>query len=652
MPYIDRPAEFWVGFYSTRPKAKFDLVRSASSYHALQQLLAVGFVQTRKQKNATDFGETFAEHAAFIENMIGIYLHHDAITATSLSLVIGDYLKKVKAVASRFSLLLRQSDYFNSFLQQHTGHSTKSFFDYYFCNWVETGACLLNKFAKQNSPILLLFNPAYSRKLTDSINLPTNELMLYDANNVQVENYIHCMNQFKTGGCKMLYQVDLHSSELKLLRLKTLDNRKGYIFQSSLVAQCTHFLPEAGLKLRVNCSDRADELLVQVGEQPEISLNISLREYLTKDSGPYVFKPAFGFRHSPRPMEDNALLLIEFVDSPVALEVRYVYSQHWTTVRFVKRSQNAGDFGLNLEVELFLRSPTVKNDNRIYTGKEVLVDFKSSFVDNADFFYSQNGLDLERADLPKFKEFVNDIVDDFGLGGCKPLSPDDKDRIVEAFNRNLTDDELVSGYFRPVSAFIGARDRRLPKYFAVLVDRPQAGVSRLPSELQLIIERKSVSSDFRGVNEVTYDDYDGLWSFKLCFHHGPNEDRLRKQQLLKEAEVLKLVTASNLADDLMRPADAGFRQAASSFDSDCLKVDMSLQAEAEEVGQQESLLVRTTNYCSQPLDLGSLADLLEAFDLPRALVREAVRMTVEGVYPWPSPASPRDRARPSSSELR
>jgi hypothetical protein len=94
---------------------------------------------------------------------------------------------------------------------------------------------------------------------------------------------------------------------------------------------------------------------------------------------------------------------------------------HWTVLRYVKRSKNAGDFGLNLEVELFVRSQVLKNDNRIYTGKEILTDFKTSFVDNADFFYNQNGLDVERSAMPNFKEYVNDIVDDFGLGGCKPL---------------------------------------------------------------------------------------------------------------------------------------------------------------------------------------------------------------------------------------
>lgn len=190
----------------------------------------------------------------------------------------------------------------------------------------------------------------------------------------------------------------------------------------------------------------------------------------------------------------------------------------------------------------------------------------------------------------------------------------------------------MSGYFKPVTSFIGARDRRLPRYFAVLVDRPQAGVSRVPSEIQLIVERKSVSSDFRGVNEVTYDDYDGLWAFKLCFHHGDHEDRLRKEQLLKEAEVLKLVTASNLSDDLMHFNDTGFPAAASSFDSDCLKVEMSLQVQLAEDELLESVLVRLTNYCSRLAEVDSLAVLLESFDLPRTLVKEAVRTSIDGVF--------------------
>ena len=184
----------------------------------------------------------------------------------------------------------------------------------------------------------------------------------------------------------------------------------------------------------------------------------------------------------------------------------------------------------------------------------------------------------------------------------------------------------------------------------MLVDRPQAGTSRLPSEVQLIVERKSLSSDFRGVNEVTYDDYDGLWSFKLCFHHGDNEDRLRREQLLKEAEVLKFITASTLPDTAMKPTDNGFQPAKSSFDNECLKVETSLQVLSVENEQQESVFLRATNYCSKQLEVGTLADLLESLDLPRALVKEAVRSSIDGAFdlspenPNPADTKPRSSA--------
>lgn len=185
----------------------------------------------------------------------------------------------------------------------------------------------------------------------------------------------------------------------------------------------------------------------------------------------------------------------------------------------------------------------------------------------------------------------------------------------------------------------------------MLVDRPQAGVSRLPSEVQLIVERKSLSSDFRGVNEVTYDEYDGLWSFTLCFHHGDNEDRLRKEQLLKEAEVLKLITASNLPDDAMKPADNGFQPAASRFDSDCLKLEMSLQVQAVDDQQQESVFLRATNYCAKLLEVDSLAELLDSFDLPRSLVKEAVRTSIDGAFDLPGSA-PSGDSRTADRKLR
>lgn len=196
---------------------------------------------------------------------------------------------------------------------------------------------------------------------------------------------------------------------------------------------------------------------------------------------------------------------------------------------------------------------------------------------------------------------------------------------------NTTNEELISGYFRPVTSFLEVPDdEKTDRSFAVFVDRPAAGVSRLPGQAEIILERKSMASDFRGVPEITNDDYDGTYRHRLVFVEGNVQQTLRKIQLVEETEVLKIVTT--ISQENVFPDARVVSPTAVSFNHNCLRPD--LLPELSE--GTESLLLRLTNLCPDVPTEVKLDRLLEDLGIEATKVRRLVETsadgTIEGVW--------------------
>ena len=66
---------------------------------------------------------------------------------------------------------------------------------------------------------------------------------------------------------------------------------------------------------------------------------------------------------------------------------------------------------------------------------------------------------------------------------------------------NLTVNEEVSGNFYPVTSHIGLEDSSTNKSFVILTDRSQGGSVLKDGEIQLMIHRRLLYDDDRGVGE-------------------------------------------------------------------------------------------------------------------------------------------------------
>jgi hypothetical protein len=79
---------------------------------------------------------------------------------------------------------------------------------------------------------------------------------------------------------------------------------------------------------------------------------------------------------------------------------------------------------------------------------------------------------------------------------------------------------------------------------AIYTDRAQGGVSRLPGQIELMVERKTKGSDNRGVNEHLNDPYQMMIKHVVNFEvKGVNSGGDRKMQLRMEKKPIVMVNS-------------------------------------------------------------------------------------------------------------
>jgi hypothetical protein len=129
-----------------------------------------------------------------------------------------------------------------------------------------------------------------------------------------------------------------------------------------------------------------------------------------------------------------------------------------------------------VELESFVK-PIDISDN---IGKEVTINIGTNYNNNGTFYTDANGLELQERIL-----------------NYRPTW-------------NLTNEEPVSGNYYPINAMIGFEDIATHDKLWVLNDRSQGGSSVRNGEIEIMVHRRLVADDDRGVGEpLNEKDRDG-----------------------------------------------------------------------------------------------------------------------------------------------
>ncbi len=184
-------------------------------------------------------------------------------------------------------------------------------------------------------------------------------------------------------------------------------------------------------------------------------------------SGAYMFRPNTSTVFYPGPETRPTVTVVQ---GDVVTEVRQVFSDWashvvrlWKDSPYVEVEWTAGPIPTN--------TPWIKNEGD--TGKEVIVRYSTSLKTKGVFYTDANGRELVRREINK-------------RGPSYP-----------PFNIS----EPVAGNYYPVNAMLSLEDKKAGTQFTVLTDVSQGGASLKDGQLELMVHRRVLKDDSRGVQE-------------------------------------------------------------------------------------------------------------------------------------------------------
>jgi alpha-mannosidase len=511
-PYESGPNEYWTGYYTSRPALKRFAYEASSFFQGVRQLdLLTG-------------GD--GSGPAQMEDSVNIMTHHDAISGTEKQHVAFDYVRRLSTAVADGERVAAQG---------MAALCEDSSLDVHFCplrnesvcDWLSgtdnlTAVILYNQIAHSlpelrvalpvATPSARVLTPAgdvVDSQITFSYGMssfPRNQTTTSDSGNLlyslwfnaQVAPLGHAVYFVQTSprtqppsssvhadGDDARGNHDIYRSPSAVASRETVTEKRPEAFSGNGSSKNHESSATADMilensYLRVVVSGLTGHLASVTNKASGVTTNVR-QEFLYYEahgvfpdgshdnvaSGAYIFRP-----QSSKAIPVGSVPRLTLETGPVLQQVR----QHITP--WLNQTVRLGASARHVEFAWTV-GPVPMEDA---VGKEVIVRFVSDIVSNDTFYTDSNG-----------REMITRVVN------FRPTY-------------NLTVTQPVAGNYYPVDAAIAIRDST--RQLTVLTDRPQGGSSLRSGEVELMLHRRLLYDDFKGVSEKL-DETESIW-----YHNG------------------------------------------------------------------------------------------------------------------------------------
>ncbi|KAL2520356.1 Glycosyl hydrolase family 38 protein [Forsythia ovata] len=473
-PYADSANAYWTGYFTSRPALK-RYIRFLSGYYLATRQLE--FLTGRRSAGPNTYS---------LGDALGIAQHHDAITGTAKQHTTNDYAKRLAIGASEAEVTANSalSCLINSKLNGQCVKPTVTFSQ---CQLLNISFCspTENDIPQGKSLVVVAYNPLGWER-TDIVRVPVNDhnLVVKDSMGKIIES--------------QYVELDNVTSNLRNFYVKayigispTKAPKYWLIFQASVppLGWNTFFISKASLRgnsstIYVSMMDTPKEKTIEVGPgnlklsfssasgqlkrmfNSKSGIDIPVQQsYLwyassqgdadPQSSGAYIFRP----NGSP-PQVVSRSVPLKVIRGPLVHEVHQQFNS-WVhqIIRVYKDKDHA-------EVE-FTIGPIPIEDS---IGKEVITRLTANMATDKVFFTDSNARD--------FLKRVRDYRPGWPLKVTQP----------------------VAGNYYPINLGIFMEDKK--SEFSVLVDRATGGASINDGEIELMLHRRILNDDSKGVGEA------------------------------------------------------------------------------------------------------------------------------------------------------
>ncbi|GAB4847368.1 hypothetical protein Ancab_026426 [Ancistrocladus abbreviatus] len=473
-PYADRVNAYWTGYFSSRPALK-RYVRMMSGYYLAARQLEF----FRGRINSGPNTDSLADALALAQ-------HHDAVSGTEKQHVANDYAKRLSMgyaeaealVSTSIACLVKSPSSVNC-----ENPSTK----FQQCPLLNISYCPASETNLSNgkSLVVVVYNPL-GWKREDTIRIPvTNEdITVRDSNGREIDSQLLPLSDAQLG--IRYYHVEAYlgltvrdvpkywlafkaSSPPLGFSTYTISGFKGakskrssvYRYQDSRRSTFDvgsdkmkiSFSADSGKLIHYSNSKNSVEESVEVSYSFYSAFNGTKKD--PQASGAYIFRP-----NGTYPIEPKGQVASTVVRGPLMDEVhQQINSWIYQITRLYKGKDH-------VEVE-YVIGPIPVDDN---IGKEVVTKITTTMQTNKTFYTDSSGRD--------FIKRIRDYRMDWDLQVNQP----------------------VAGNYYPINLGIYMHDDK--NEVSVLVDRAVGGSSISDGQIELMLHRRLLNDDSRGVGEA------------------------------------------------------------------------------------------------------------------------------------------------------
>ncbi|KAJ8773047.1 hypothetical protein K2173_028224 [Erythroxylum novogranatense] len=475
-PYADHPNAYWTGYFTSRPAFK-GYVISMSSYYLAARQLEFFIGRSHLRSNTDALGDALA-----------IAQHHDAVSGTQRQHVAADYALRLaigykeaeELVASALTFL---TDSKSSSRQKANLSNFKQ------CPLLNISYCPASESVLSDGKdlVVVAYNPlGWSREEVIRIPVSSEKVTVHDSSGGQIESqllpisngtlsirnkYVKAyLGQFPSQTPKywLAFPVSLPALGLSTYIVSN-TNGTGPSSTVSLVSSSvnstsnTIAVGQGNLKLLYSTAEGKLTHYVNNRNLVITSVDQSYGYYTGNDgtdkdpqaSGAYIFRPNDTFS-----IQSGYQVPLTFVRGPLLDEVHQQINPWISQVTRVYKGKE------HVEVE-FSIGPIPVNDG---VGKEIITQIKTAMKTNRTFYTGSNGRD--------FIKRIRDFRKDWDLQVFQP----------------------IAGNYYPINLGVYVEDNN--SELSILVDRSVGGSSLVDGQVELMLHRRLVHDDLRGVGEV------------------------------------------------------------------------------------------------------------------------------------------------------
>ncbi|KAI9114327.1 hypothetical protein K1719_014555 [Acacia pycnantha] len=474
-PYADVINAYWTGYFTSRPAIK-GYVRAMSTYY-----LAARQLEYYKGKNVS------GPKTDSLADALAIAQHHDAVTGTEKQHVANDYAKRLsigyteaeKVVAASVACITEKTSKSGCDGSQTQFHQ---------CPLLNISYCPASEvdFSNGKNPVVVVYNPlGWKRENVIRIPVISENVEVRDSSGKEIEaQLVPILN----------YSLALRNYHAKAyLGVSPTVNPKYWLAFSAAVPPLgfsTYYISSSNQSGSAVISERftayksgsqnqsfevgpGNLKLVYSVDKGKLTDYINTRSKVKESMDQtYAFYAGYGNDHTQTSQASGAYIFrpngtypiksegkLTVLRGPLIHEVHQeINSWIYQITRLYKGTEHA-------EVE-FIVGPIPIDDG---VGKEIAAQIKTNLASNKTFYTDSNGRDF----ITRIRNYRKDW--------------------------NLEVNQPIAGNYYPINLGIYLRDQS--KEFSVLVDRSVGGSSIVDGQVELMVHRRLVVDDARGVGE-------------------------------------------------------------------------------------------------------------------------------------------------------